>query len=45
MILSYDAYTEAVQDSEIQKSRIDKLALKFEELENHFKRDRSKTKK
>jgi integrase/recombinase XerD len=37
MILSYDAYTEAVQDSETQKTRIDNLTLKFEELEKQFK--------
>src|SRR4029079_9231001 len=34
MVLSYDAYTEAVEDSELQKSRIDDLSLKFEKLRN-----------
>ena len=38
MILSYDAYTETIQDSEIQKSRIDKLTAKFEELETEIKK-------
>jgi hypothetical protein len=37
MILSYDAYTDAVQDTETQKSRIDDLALKYEELAREFK--------
>ena len=37
MILSYDAYTEAVEDSELQKSRIDDLTVKYEELANEFK--------
>jgi integrase len=39
MILSYDAYTEAVEDSELQKSRIDKLTAKFEELETAIKKN------
>ena len=40
MILSYDAYSEAKQDSEIQKSKIDSLQLKFEQLENEFKKNK-----
>jgi integrase/recombinase XerD len=40
MVLSYDAYAEAVEDTELQKSRIDNLTLKFEELENQFKKER-----
>jgi integrase/recombinase XerD len=38
MVLFYDAYTEAIEDSELQKSRIDNLDLKFQELESKFKR-------
>ena len=39
MILSYDAYAEAVEDSELQKSRIDQLTAKFEELETEIKKN------
>ena len=38
MVLSYHAYTEATEDTKLQKSRIDNLALKFEQLENKFKK-------
>jgi hypothetical protein len=39
MILAYDAYSEAIEDSELQKSRIDDLTLKYEELERKFKKN------
>jgi hypothetical protein len=38
MVLSYDAYTEAVQDSETQKSILEDMALRLEALEKKSKR-------
>jgi hypothetical protein len=34
MVLSYDAYTEAIEESEVQKSRLDRIEAKIQKLES-----------
>ena len=33
MVLTYDAYTEAIQESDVQKSRLDRIEAKIQKLE------------
>jgi hypothetical protein len=37
MVLSYDAYTEAVQDSESQKSRLEKMEADLKIIKEKMK--------
>jgi len=41
MVLSYDAYTEAIQDSETQKSKLEMLTRDVESLKIKYKKLRS----
>jgi len=38
MILSYDAYTEAIEESEVQRSRLDRIEQKMQKLEAKYRR-------
>jgi integrase/recombinase XerD len=38
MVLSYDAYTEAIEESEVQKSRLDRIEEKMKRLESKYRR-------